>query len=186
MMNIDPREAASALSDIEQIAQRVRQSAIYDIASLIMIWWGALVFAGNIATYLWPRHAAYIWPTVNIVGVAGTFVISALVYARTGVRAAYGRVLVAYVLFFAFGILCSQVFGHYGPREMGAFWPIYFMLFYALAGLWFGYAFVAIGLGISALTLIGYFLVDGAVFLLWMAVVNGGGLMLGGLWMRRS
>ena len=55
----------------------------------------------------------------------------------------------------------------------------------AIAGLWFGYAFVAIGLGITALTLIGYFHV-GDAFELWMAFVNGGGLILGGLWMRRS
>ena len=54
-----------------------------------------------------------------------------------------------------------------------------------MVGLWVGYAFVAIGLGISALTLIGYFFV-GYWFPLWMAVVNGGGLVLGGLWMRRS
>jgi hypothetical protein len=51
--------------------------------------------------------------------------------------------------------------------------------------LWVGHAFVAIGLGIIALTLIGYFLA-GDTFDLWMAFVNGGGLMLGGLWMRRS
>ena len=55
-----------------------------------------------------------------------------------------------------------------------------------LAGLWFGRAFVAIGLGITALTLIGYFFVAGAAFLLWMAAVNGGGLILGGSWMRRT
>jgi hypothetical protein len=71
------------------------------------------------------------------------------------------------------------------PRELGAFWPIYFMLFYCLAGLWFGRAFISIGLGITALILIGYFFVGGAAFLLWMAAVNGGGLILGGLWMRR-
>ena len=54
-----------------------------------------------------------------------------------------------------------------------------------IAGLWVGQAFVAIGLGIIALTLIGYFFV-GDAFDLWMAFVNGGGLILGGLWMRRS
>jgi hypothetical protein len=68
---------------------------------------------------------------------------------------------------------------------MGAFWPIYFMLFYCIAGLWLGGAFVAIGVGITTLTLIGYFFVTGGAFLLWMAAVNGGGLILGGLWMRR-
>jgi hypothetical protein len=51
--------------------------------------------------------------------------------------------------------------------------------------LWVGHAFVAIGLSISALTLIGYFFI-GDAFDLWMALVNGGGLVLGGLWMRRS
>ncbi len=81
--------------------------------------------------------------------------------------------------------LCTIVLGHFTPRQLGTFWPIYFMLLYIIAGLWFGYAFVAIGLGISALTLIGYFFV-GDWFELWMAFVNGGGLMLGGLWMRRS
>ena len=69
---------------------------------------------------------------------------------------------------------------------MGTFWPIYFMLFYMLAGLWIGRALVAIGLGITVLTLIGYFAITGAAFPLWMAAVNGGGLILGGLWMRRS
>ena len=60
------------------------------------------------------------------------------------------------------------------------------MLIYCIAGLWFGPAFIAIGLGITVLTLIGYFFVTGFAFLLWMAAVNGGGLILGGLWMRRS
>ncbi len=71
------------------------------------------------------------------------------------------------------------------PRQFGTFWPIYFMLVYAIVGLWLGSAFVAIGVCITALTLIGYFFAGGW-FEPWMAVVNGGGLMLGGLWMRRS
>jgi len=95
------------------------------------------------------------------------------------------RMAAAFIMFFAFGLLSSLVFFLFGPRELGAFWPIYFMLFYCLAGLWFGRAFIAIGLGIIALTLIGYFFVGGGAFLLWMAAVNGGGLILGGLWMRR-
>jgi hypothetical protein len=85
----------------------------------------------------------------------------------------------------AFGFFCADLLGHFTARQQGAFWSIYFMLFYTVAGLWFGYAFVAIGLGITVLTLIGYYFV-GEAFPLWMAVVNGVGLILGGLWMRRS
>jgi hypothetical protein len=58
------------------------------------------------------------------------------------------------------------------------------MLFYAIAGLWFGYAFIVIAICTSALALLGYYYA-GAAYLLWMAVVHGGGLIAGGLWMRR-
>jgi len=183
---IDSKEASEALSDIDDMVRRVRQSRIYDIASQFMILWGVLVFAGNIATWFWPREGNYVWIAVNVVGLAGMFAISALTQSRTGVRSFDLRVLMAYVLFFAFGYFCSTVLGHFTPRQQGTFWPIYFMLFYSMAGLWFGYAFIAIGVCISALTLIGYYFVVGFSFLPWMALVNGGGLILGGLWMRRS
>jgi hypothetical protein len=95
-------------------------------------------------------------------------------------------VVVAYLLFYGFGLFCCHVLGHFGPRELGAFWPIYFMMFNCMAGLWFGRAFFVIGTAIIVLTLVGYFFVEGDAFLLWMAAVNGGGLILGGLWMRRT
>ena len=185
MTSIDPKEAASALSDIESIVRRVRQSRIYNLASLMLIMWGALVFAGYLGSFLLPRYAGYIWIAVNVAGVAGSFAISALTYPKSGVRTFDFRMLIAFLLFFAFGFLCTSVLGNFTPRQMSTFWPIYFMLLYIIAGLWIGHAFVAIGLSISALALVGYFWV-GDWFDLWMAFVDGGGLMLGGLWMRRS
>jgi hypothetical protein len=179
---IDSKEAREALSDIDEMVRRVRQSQTYDIASLIMILWGVLVFAGNIATWLWPRDGDQIWIAINAVGVVATL---ATIYVRAEARSFDVRMLVAYLLFFAFGYLCTKVLGDFTPRQLGTFWPIYFMLFYAIAGLWLGYAFVLIGVGISILTLIGYLYVGGEAFSLWMAFVNGGGLLLGGLWMRR-
>jgi hypothetical protein len=188
---IDSKQAAAALNDIDDVVRRVQQSQLYNLASLIMIWWGALVLVGNVMAYLWPWrdygwYGQFIWPAVNVAGVAGMLLIATLIQTRSRAHGFDGRVIVAYVLFYAFGYFCSRVLGDFGPRELGAFWPIYFMLFYALAGLWFGWAFVAIGLAITVLTLIGYFYVLSPAFLLWMAVVNGGGLILGGLWMRWS
>ena len=184
-MTIESREAAAALSDIEDVVRRVRQSRIYQLASLMLIMWGALVFAGYLGSFWLPRYAGYFWVVLNVAGLAGSFAISAIGYPRTGVRTFDVRILIAFLLFFAFGFLCTSVLGQFTPRQMGAFWPIYFMLLYIIAGLWVGHAFVAIGLGISILALIGYFFI-GDWFDLWMAFVDGGGLMLGGLWMRRS
>ncbi|HWX07310.1 MAG TPA: hypothetical protein VN065_15900 [Bradyrhizobium sp.] len=186
MTSIDAKEAASALSDIDSIVRRVRQSRIYDVASKITILSGIMVFAGNLATWAWPHYGGYIWVSVNALNVVVCVAVSLFGYRQTGVRTFDLRMLAAFLLFFAFGLLCSVVLGHFGPRQMGTFWPIYFMLFYMLAGLWIGPAFTAIGLGITVLTLIGYFFVGGFAFLLWMAVVNGVGLVVGGLWMRRS
>jgi len=181
---IDSKQAAEALADIDDIVQRLRQSQLYELASLGALWWGALVFAGNLVTWLWPFYAVYAWPAVDILGVGGLVAVRLLAPSQAQAPAFDIRLVLVFALFFAFGYICTNVLGHFGPRELGAFWPIYFMLFYTLAGLWFGYAFVAIGLAISALTLIGFFYI-GEPLPLWMAFVNGGGLILGGLWMRR-
>ncbi|MDA9525425.1 hypothetical protein XI06_35220 [Bradyrhizobium sp. CCBAU 11434] len=183
---IDSKEASAALAEIDDIVQRVKQSQLYELASLAALWWGVLVFAGNLVTWAWPFYARYAWPAVDVLGVGGLIAIRLLTPSQVqGQTQAFDvRIVLVFALFFAFGNICTDVLGHFGPRELGAFWPIYFMLFYTLAGLWFGTAFVAIGLGIIALTLIGFFYI-GAAFPLWMAFVNGGGLILGGLWMRR-
>ena len=183
-MTIDSQQASEALSEINEIARRVRQSTIYNLTSQMLIMWGALVFAANIATFLWPRSAGYVWFAVDALGIAGSFAISAYAYPRTKIRTFDMRMLAAFLLFLAFGIFCCWL-GRFTPRQIGTFWPIYFMLFYTIAGLWVGTAYVVIGLGITALTLIGYFFI-GAWFEPWMAVVNGGGLVLGGFWMRRN
>ena len=183
-MMIDSKEASKALSDINEMVRRVRQSRIYELASQFMVVAGVFVFAGNILTYFVPGYALYIWPTVNVLTVVVSAVVSTFDFKRTGARTFDGRTIVMFILFYAFGLLCSTVLGHYGPREMGTFWPIYFMLFYCIAGLWFGYGFIAMGAVITALTLIGYFFITTDLFLIWMAMVNGCGLILSGLWMR--
>jgi hypothetical protein len=182
---IDGKQAVEALTEINQIARRVRQSTIYNLASLMLIMWGVLVFAGHLVVHILPRNALLIWLAVTVLGIAGSFAISASTRARTGVRTFDARFLMAFLLFLGFGYLWTLGLGHFTARQMDTFWPLYFMLVYTIAGLWFGFAFVAIGLGVTALTLIGYFFI-GDWFHLWMAVVNGGGMIVGGLWMRRN
>jgi hypothetical protein len=185
MTTIDRREAATALSDIDDMVRRVRQSRVYQIAGLMLMLWGPLTAVGHLMAWAWPRQAGYGWIVINLIGVAGSFAVSAIGRRHTGVRSFDARMFAALVLFFGFGLLWSIGLVQFTPRQLGVFWPTYFMLFYTVVGLWVGAAFVAIGLGITALTVLGYF-AAGDWFEPWMAVVNGGGLLLGGLWMRRS
>jgi hypothetical protein len=185
MTVIDPKEAASALSEIDSIARRVRHSRLYRISSLMLVLWGILTAIGYVTNYLAPGQGGYVWPVISVAGLAGSFAVSAYDRKRVGVRSFDLRMLAAFLLFFGFGLLWSIGLGQFTPRQLGVFWTTYFMMVYVIVGLWMGPAFVAIGLSITALALTGY-VIAGDWFNLWMAAVNGGGLILGGLWMRRN
>ncbi|MFB9262949.1 hypothetical protein ACFFWD_07150 [Bradyrhizobium erythrophlei] len=144
-----------------------------------------MAFLGYIANYTGPWRGYGIWLVIDLVGIAGSVGIASFSGVGPGARAFAIRLAMAFLLFIAFGIFCSVVLGHFGPRQTLVFWPVFSMLFYALAGLWFGYAFIVIALCTSALIVTGYFYAAGPALLLWMAVVHGGALLLGGLWMRR-
>jgi hypothetical protein len=156
-MGIERQEAAEALNDVAQIARRVRQSRIYQLSSSLMVLWGALVIAGNMGSFLWPRSAGFLWLGVHATGIAGSFALSAASYSRTGSRTFDSRMFLAFLLFIAFGIFTCWLGNFNSSRQIGTFWAIYFMLVYTIAGLWVGQAYVAIGLSIAALTLNGYF-----------------------------
>lgn len=95
------------------------------------------------------------------------------------------RTLAAFVLFYAFGWIWADLIGDFTARQEMAFWPTLFVFGYAVAGLWLGAAFTAIGLALTALILAASFWSGGA-FPLCMAVITGGGFILCGLWMRRA
>ena len=140
------------------------------------------MFAGNVVTWLWPFYAVYAWPAVDILGVCGLVAIRLLnppqAWRRLRHQTRAGLRAVLRVRLF-----CTNVLGHFGPRELGAFWPIYFMLFY-MSPVSGSARLRRDRPRITALTLIGFFTI-GEAFPLWMAFVNGGGLIVGGLWMRR-
>jgi hypothetical protein len=185
MQPIGRNEAAQALNEIDDIAARVRQSRIYNSTSLILILWGVVVFCAYIAGMLVPRQAGLVWIGANLLGIVGMIGISLFIHEKSGVRTFDWRVFIAVALLFAFGFFWSVGVAHLPARALNAFWATYWMLLYSVVGLWLGFGFLVIGLSITALTLIGYFFI-GAHFELWMAFVNGGGLVLGGLWMRRT
>jgi hypothetical protein len=179
---IDAEAAQASLADIDTIVARLKQSSFYRGASTLIILWGALVAAGYVATYFAPHDARFIWIAVDVVGLFATLA-QGLRYRRARQEFDW-RIVIAILLFFAFGAICSHM-GRFGGRENDAFWPILFMFGYALAGLWFGRAFILLGVGVAALSFAGYLWIESG-FDLYLAVVNGGGMILAGLWMRRA
>lgn len=173
------------MSDIESLTRRVRQSLLYRRAAAMLMLWGVATFVGYVVTFFAPSAARVVWPAVFVAAIAGSVMVGAMNAQREGVRTFGARMLIAFLVFIAFGCIWSLGIGQFSPRQLGTFWTTYFMLPYLVAGLWFGFGFVVIGSAVTALTLIGY-AISGDWFNLWMAVVNGGGLVLGGWWMRRG
>jgi hypothetical protein len=185
-VTIERSEAARALNDIETIAQRVRRSRVYNLASLLLILWGALILGAYLACFALPRQAGLVWICANAAGVIGSIGISAFLHGEhDDVRPFDWRALTALLLLFAFGLFWPVGIARLPGRELNAFWATYFMLVYSIAGLWVGFGFLVIGIAITTLTLLAYFLA-GTWFELSMAFINGGGLILGGLWMRKN
>jgi hypothetical protein len=183
-VNPDRTEAALALDDIEAVVKRVRVSLFYRQASVAMILWGIVVAIGYALSYAFPAEAGRIWLSLDVVGF-----VAMIVLLRSSLGEDHGqiewRLVSAIALFYAFGFLWSSFLGRFGAREIAAFWPTLIMFGYTVAGLWLGRAFIFIGVALTALTLVGY-LSTGPWFNLYLAVVNGGGLILCGIWMRRA
>ena len=182
-MTIGSDEAAAMLADVEGVVARVKQSRLYRNAALIIILWGAVDLVRDLLIAVEPAWFAPRWFLADAVGVVGTIALLRFGPAPGGRFPL--RILAAFALFYAFGWIWSQLLGQFGPREEMAFWPTLFLFGYTLIGLWFGLAFSAIGLGLTALIVVGY-VWSGDAFLLWQAFVTGFGFMLCGLWMRRA
>jgi len=181
-MPIDREEAGASLIEIDAIVRRVKQSATYRASSVLLMFWGAIVIVGDVAAMFAGRWTGWAWTALDLLGILGTVVL--LARARTGAHLA-PRILMVFALFVGFGFVWATLLGRSGPRELAAFWPTLFLFGYALAGLWFGRAFTIIGVALAALVVAGFFW-TGEAFDLYLAVVNGGGLILCGLWMRRA
>jgi len=183
-MTIGPNEAGAMLADVAAVVARVKRSSLYRRTGAILIAWGAIILAGHLFEWLAPQSAIWGWRVADACGVAATLAL-VLRGGPSDARKIPLRLVGAFALFFVFGFAWSDVIGGFEGRQLAAFWPTLFLFGFGLAGLWLGAAFMTLGVGLSALILAGYFW-SGDAFELWLAIVNGGGFVLCGLWMRRS
>lgn len=182
---IDSKQASEPLNDSADTVRPARRSQIYLVSGVVLLMWGVLPFADDIAAWFWPRYGLYFWFAVYAASTVGLIALSAYHLSKNRIRVFDSHNLLTFLLIAAFGIFCCY-FGKFTLRQQTVFWPIYITLSGMMAGVRFGHGFLVIGATIIALTLIGYFSIPGTSLLPWMAAVNGGGLIVGGLWMRRN
>ena len=186
LMTIDPRDAAASLQHVANVEQRTREAMFYAGSSAIFILWGLLVACGYGLTELSPRSAGITWLAVSAVGCAATALIIAVRMRGRSCETRDWRLVWAMVALSIYGAAWSYVLGPVIPRPMlYAFQPSLFLLGIILAGLWLGRFFVVLGGVGIALILIGYLQAE-PWMRMWMAVIQSGTLILGGVWLHRN
>ena len=137
---IDSRQASGGARRHQRRSARggVRQSRIYNLASLMLIMWGgAASFAGYRRQRICRRAMAGIGLDRASMSAGIRGLRSRISAVRTmpqpGVRTfdvPDVRVGVP-ACSFAFGVFAARAWlGHFTPRQLGTFWPIYFMMVY--------------------------------------------------------
>jgi hypothetical protein len=155
----------------------------YARSSASFILWGVLVAIGYTFGHFFPPQARIGWLVVFGCGFAGSALIVARRRRHTDVTRIDLRILYAKLVLYGYGWVLVALLAP-TVRQLNALWPNLFMLGMAIMGLWLGRFFVICGLSVTALTVVGYFWA-GPWFDLWMAAACGGGMVLGGLALRR-
>jgi len=180
-MTLTQADATAALRDAEAMEHRSARLRGYQSASPHLIIWGIVWAVGYAASYLEPAWTNTIWLVLVAVGTAGS-IAAGMADGRKGVRAEGLAVLGAtFVVFIAGTFVVMQP---HDPRQPAAFFPLVVAAGYAIMGALGATRMLIIAAALAALT-IGGFLELGNLFLPWMAVVGGGGLVLGGVWLRQ-
>ncbi len=180
-MTLSRDDAARALGDVEAAQARASILAQYARQGDTLIAWGAVWGVCNLVSQFTPRAAGPAWLVGTAIGIGVTAWVN-----RGGTERSRGRRFA--LTFLVVALFLSGVFAVSPPRSAEAGDAVISLCVagaYALMGVWTGPRWAVLGVGLSALILLGWFVAP-AWFFLWMALAGGGALIVGGLWLRSA
>lgn len=185
-MNISPNEAEQALTAIQVVMKKNRRMISSSGAYQFLLVWGIIWLFGFLASqFVHNQIAGYIWMGLDILG--GLF--SAIIGIRIGrrVRNASGpsgkRIGAFWSQLILFCIAAILVVQPIDVKQLAMVIILFVMMGWITMSLLLSIASIKPGLAMTALALIGYFLLPD-YFFLWMAVLGGGGMIAFGLYIR--
>jgi hypothetical protein len=180
-MSLTRDAAAEALHLIDEAGQRSTMLRGYQSAAPHLILWGGVYAIAYTFGYFRPHHAGVAWAALIPIATIG----DVLIAWRDRSRVNWPVFLGLFATFLALIIATALVMQPHDPRQMAAFVPLVVAAAYVVLGIGVGRRLIFTGIALGVLTFVGFFVLP-AIFMLWMAVVGGGALVLGGLWLRRA
>jgi hypothetical protein len=180
-MSVTQEDATEALRLINEAGQRSGTLRGYQSAAPHLILWGGVYAAAYTFGYFRPQQAGLAWAVLIPAATIGDVVI-----VRRDRGSIKWRVFLGlFATFFIFIGATALVMGPHDPRQMAAFVPLVIAATYVGLGIAVGRRRAFTGIALGVLTLVGFFALP-SIFMLWMAAVGGGALVLGGLWLRQA
>jgi hypothetical protein len=181
-VSIGREEAAQALKDAEAAAGRSAAATRYQQTSGYLILWGLVWGFGNLAAWLHAPDQNLVWFGLTLAGVVGSFILGVR-RPKSGPGGGLKALLIAFsIAGFGFGVSAINAFHSFEQYEgimclaVGAA--------YVVLGTQTGLRMSAVGAAIMLVTVLSWTYARDQFFL-WMAIAGGGGLILGGVWMRK-
>lgn len=181
-MTLPPGDASDRLREIAASEGHSLTAYRYQRFAPHLFLWGAIWMVGYGASFIAPPGPV-LWPALVAIGMAGSFWMGRARTARdAGIEGwRYGGTALA-VFLFIWALLA--IFRPTSGLQVAALIPLMIALLYTVQGLWMRAARITLlGVALGALTVGGYFWLAPS-FLLLMAGAGGGGLILGGFWLR--
>lgn len=184
-MNVSPEEAREALEAVRQVEERARRAIGLAGGGPILMIWGVVWLVGFLGSQLLPLpQAGWLWMGLDLAGLAATlWVVSRL--QRRVIDPLGPRIGLLWLFLFGFGALWVWIAQPADGREIGLLVSTIAMFGYIVLGLWIDTIFLWIGLGVSALAVLGYVAAPD-LFYVWMAVLGGGALFASGVRIQRD
>ncbi len=186
-MNISPNEAEEALSAIQAVMQKTRRAISSSGAYKFLVIWGIIWLLGFLNSQFLPgKTSGYIWIGLDILGGFVSVLISLTMGrgVRTIAPTTTGkRIGIFWLLLILYCVVAVSIAWPIDGKQMSMLITLFATLGWLAMGLLLSFASAWWGLGLLALSLIGYFLLPG-IFYLWMAFLGGGGMIALGVYVR--
>ena len=186
-MNVSPSEAEEALAAIQTMTQKARHSIASSGAYVFLIITGIIWLVGFLSTqFLTGEIVGYIWTGMSLIGTALAILFGTRMGRRVrspSVNASAKRAVIFWLLLVFYGIAAIAIARPADGKQMTMLIILFTMLGQLAMGLLVSFSSVWWALPVTALALVGYYLLPG-YFYLWMAVLGGGGMIALALYIR--
>jgi len=190
-MNVSFEDAKESLTVIEGVTAQTRKAIASSYNGGLLIIWGLIWIAAFLGTHFFLAWAWHIW-----MGLGGIGSIVTLWVSRRQIRLANPikipatekigwRIFWFWSLLFVYTFIWLSILRPRNGIQLNAFMCTAIMFAYIVTGLWFkSYYMLWLGIVVTCITLVGFYLIPPGYYCFWMAAMGGGAFLITGLYIR--